>query len=305
MSKLSVLLPSRNEQFLQRTVDDLFAKSTGDIEVIIVLDGYLPNPPLIFRKNQTIIHKAKVEGLRAGINTAAAAANGDYYLRADAHCLWSEGFDEVLKRDAEPDCVDVMRRYSLNPDTWDRRLDKLHVDYHYLSCPWTNAEFFQMHGVRWDEKTIERADVMIDDQMSMQGSSWFMTAGYFHNFLHGLSEVGYGTYAQEAQEIGMKTWLGGGRLRVNKNAYYAHLHKGQRFGRGYNISRDEVWNGHKYSAHYWTKNKWEGRIHDFDWFVDRFWPLPIKGQNRDDEKFCWPENWRDYYEGKLHYLGEQ
>lgn len=306
MTKISVLLPARNEQFLQRTIDDLFAKAAGEIEVVVSLDGYDPNPPLVERKGLVIIRKPRVEGLRAGINSAAAVATGDYYLRSDAHCLYSEGFDEVLKRDHQPDWVVVMRRYSLDPDRWCRRDDKLHVDYHYLSCPWTNPEFFQMHGIRWNEMTLAREDTQIDEQMSMQGSSWFVTRDFFHNFLGGMSEVGYGTYAQEAQEIGMKAWLGGGALKIDKRAWYAHLHKGARFGRGYNISRDEVWRGHIYSAHYWTENQWSGRIHDFDWLVDKFWPLPAKGtETAGGDRYYWPSNWRKYYEGKLKYEGSE
>ena len=42
MSKLSVIVPARNELFLNKTVDDLFAKAHGDVEVIAVLDGYWP-----------------------------------------------------------------------------------------------------------------------------------------------------------------------------------------------------------------------------------------------------------------------
>ena len=38
MTKLSVIIPSRNEQFLPETVNDLFAKAAGDIEVIVVVE---------------------------------------------------------------------------------------------------------------------------------------------------------------------------------------------------------------------------------------------------------------------------
>ena len=40
MSRVSIILPSRNERFLPRTVQDLLDKAKGDIEVIPVLDGY-------------------------------------------------------------------------------------------------------------------------------------------------------------------------------------------------------------------------------------------------------------------------
>ena len=46
MSKVSVVIPSRGEQFLAPTVKDVLAKAAGNIEVIAVLDGYWPPTPL-------------------------------------------------------------------------------------------------------------------------------------------------------------------------------------------------------------------------------------------------------------------
>lgn len=36
---LSVVIPSRSDQWLQKTVDDLFSKAEGEVEVIVVYDG--------------------------------------------------------------------------------------------------------------------------------------------------------------------------------------------------------------------------------------------------------------------------
>src|SRR3972149_8272953 len=64
MAKVSVLIPSRNEKYLTKTVDGIFAKATGNIEVIIVLEGptsyRLPHK----RNNLILIQKPQAEGLR-------------------------------------------------------------------------------------------------------------------------------------------------------------------------------------------------------------------------------------------------
>ena len=39
MSKLSVVIPSRQPQYLNRTIEDLLAKSVEDIEIIVVLES--------------------------------------------------------------------------------------------------------------------------------------------------------------------------------------------------------------------------------------------------------------------------
>lgn len=283
MIDVSVIIPSRNELFLPQTVDSLFAMVTGDIEVVVILDGYWPDPPLIDRPNLHIIHFSTPRGLRAGDNAGAAIAKGKYLLKTDAHMLFSQGFDVALAAECDGDWVVVPRRYSLDPDKWERT-DKSPTDYHFLDCPLTNPEFFQMHGVIWKDRDRDPRykDLLIDDQLSWQGSCWFMTAEHFHKRLGGLSEEGYGTFSQEPQEIGMKTWLGGGRVVINKKVWFAHLHKGKRFGRMYHMGQNEVHQGHMYSAHYWMENKWEKRIHDFSWLIDRFYPIPT-----------WPDNWQE------------
>ena len=39
MAKVSVIIPSRNEHFLQKTIDDLLEKAEGDVEIVVVMDG--------------------------------------------------------------------------------------------------------------------------------------------------------------------------------------------------------------------------------------------------------------------------
>ena len=76
MEKVSIIIPARNEIFLQKTVADLLSKAAGDIEVIAVLDGYWPDPPLPYDKRVIQIHRGKAKGMRAAINAAAGIAKG-------------------------------------------------------------------------------------------------------------------------------------------------------------------------------------------------------------------------------------
>ena len=103
------------------------------------------------------------------------------------------------------------------------------------------------------------------------------------DWLGGLHLEGYGDFIQEFQEVGCKTWLGGGEVKVNKKTWYAHLHKGNRYGRGYQIVRSSWHRGLHYSTDTWINNRWPFRIHDFEWLIDKFWPVPT-----------WGEDWRDH-----------
>ena len=64
MDKLSVIIPARDEPYLSKTVDDILEKAAGDIEVIVVLDGYWPNPALKNDSRVILIHKTESQGMR-------------------------------------------------------------------------------------------------------------------------------------------------------------------------------------------------------------------------------------------------
>jgi glycosyltransferase involved in cell wall biosynthesis len=279
---LSVLIPSRNELFLQKTVDDIFDNAAGDVECIVSLDGYWPDPPLKEHPKLHVIHRSKPAGMRAGINACATVARGKFIMKCDAHCAFAEGFDEVLQADCDDNWVVIPRRYSLNPDTWAPQESspgvwRMPIDYEFLSYPYWKEDHYGIHGTRWGERTKQRLndpEYEIDDNMGFQGSCWFTTREHFLERIGGLQEEGYGTFIGEPQEVGNKTWLGGGRLVTNKKTWYSHLHKGKRFGRGYSVSRRGLRDGNVYSVQYWMTNAWPGRIHDIEWLVEKFWPVP-------------------------------
>lgn len=295
--KVSIIIPAGGEvgtnygeRFLPHTVKDLLTKSVGDIEIIVVLDGYWAvddnnNWLLPDRPNITVIHRSKQMGMRAAINAAAALAKGKYLMKCDAHCMFEYGFDEVLKADCDDDWIVIPRRHSLDAENW--AIDqngKIGRDYHYLNFPSPYKEHDHgIHGVEWPQRARERSEYLIDDTPSFQGSCWFMTRRH-RDWLGDMSEEGYGTFSQEPQEIGNKTWLGGGRIVVNKKTWYAHLHKGKRYGRMYHQNGAEIVKAHNWSAWHWMTDKWKDRKYDFEWLIRKFWPMPTWEE-------CWMEDW--------------
>ena len=266
---LSVVIPSRNEPYLRQTILDLLKKSKGEIEVIVFLDGYWPpakeivdNPSVIY------IHSCIAKGMRNAENSCVAVAKGDYVMKLDAHCMFSEGFDEVLKKDCEYDWVVVPRRYPLDPEKWqieERTDNKYPIDYMYLSK--------DLHGVVWTEKNHDPQlkKKMIDETMSNQGSVWMMKKTYFH-WLELMDESLYGMFWNEFQEIGLKTWLSGGKVMVNKNAWYAHWHKTK--SRGYSLPSNEQVDAQKNVNRWLTEKMFHKQKHTIKWLVDRFAPVP-------------------------------
>ena len=85
MIDLSVLIPARGEEFLGRTIQDLLEHIEGNTEIIVVLDGYLPNPPLPSDPRVTVIYHPESVGQRKATNDAAKLARGKYLMKVDAH----------------------------------------------------------------------------------------------------------------------------------------------------------------------------------------------------------------------------
>ena len=292
---VSIIIPARNEKFLQKTIDCLIEKATGDYEIIAGLDGYWPTPAIKDHPKVTLLHAAESIGMRPMINSMARIASGEYILKIDAHCQIGEGFDEILAADCEDDWIVVPRQYSLDDEAWDINHGKPTIDYWYLSPP-TYIENIEeaasrdrgLHGTRWHERKSFPGchDKKIDDLMSFQGSFWFMTKKHF-NRIGVMEPASYGNFAYEAVELGMKTWLCGGRVVVNKNTWYAHLHKGEKHGRGYMLQKSSVRKAAEYCVDTWMNNKWSGTVpgRNIKWLVEYFAPVP------GWDNFDWERSW--------------
>ena len=169
---ISVIIPSRNEPYLQKTIQDLLSKATGDIQVIAILEGYWPPIEEFVNDPRVVyVHFPIAKGMRNAINQGVSIAKYDNILKTDAHCLFAPDFDEQLICDCEDNMIVVPRRYRLDPEKWEVIQDgRPPVDYEYIDSS-------DLHGVRWEEKAVERKDVMIDNIISAQGSCWFMKKG--------------------------------------------------------------------------------------------------------------------------------
>lgn len=287
MEKVSIIIPARNERFLPQTVDDIFAKAAGDIEIIVVLDGYWPDPILEDRPNLILIHRGAAQGMRPAINSAAAISKGEYLMKCDAHCMFAEGFDETLQADCDDNWVVVPRRKRLDAENWCiQDVGKPDIDYNYLSYPDNPADFGGpgLNGRIWTQKALERTDPKydVDEEIAFQGSCWFMPRDYFH-YLELMDTESFGPFWNEAQELAFKSWLSSGKVMRNKKVWYAHLHKGKKYGRGYHLDRGWAKTGATYTKRWLYEDRiWHKQKHPLTWLLEKFMPMPT-----------WPENWKE------------
>jgi len=263
---LSVIIPARNEAYLERTIKNILENARGEIEILVMLDGYLPDPPIDTKDPRVIFHHfSESIGQRQCINAGAKIAKGKYVMKLDAHCAVDEGFDVKLAADCEYNWTIVPRMYNLDHVTWKPKLHK-RTDYMYIGCDEGRLLRAEYYGGRQSKNSTE-----IDDTMCCMGPGWFMHKDRYWE-LGGMDE-GHGGWGQMGVEIGCKAWLSGGALKVNKKTWFAHWFRG---GGGpgfpYKISGKAVEHARKYSRDLWINNKWEKATHNFAWLIDKFNP---------------------------------
>jgi len=291
MAKVSVIIPARKEPYLRETLRDLYANRAGEIETIVVLDGWEPEFPIPEYPELKILRNRTAQGMRPCVNAAAKAASGKYLMKMDAHCSIGEGWDAILKADCEDNWIVVPRRYWWDAPNWKPLIDQ-HGNIGYveaMSYRYPHRRPYDPYlTTRPDPARAERRkDIEIDEDMGCQGSLWFMQAAHFKR-LGGMSSYGYGTFSSEPEEINLKTQLGPwqGKVMRNKKTWYAHWAKPnshwlaapEAAGR---VTDEERRRGNLYCYDFWFNNRWSERVHDFEWLVEKFWPLPD-----------WPEDWR-------------
>lgn len=244
---LSVIIPSYKDPLLHKTIDSLIENSElGDqLEIIAVLDGYWPEEYVKIHPRVKVVHKGKNEGMREAINTGVLVSTGEFIMRTDEHCIFCPGYDKILTKDIEENWIVTPRRFFLDPEKWEI-MDLPPVDYEKLVMHESRLKFT---GRKWPSRAKERKDIMIDETMMMQGSCWIMRRAWWDKVIQRLQTEGYGPLYQDQTEMVFKTWKAGGKLMVNKNAWFAHKHRS--FNRTHNFGGDIAEAGWKYSLDQW------------------------------------------------------
>ena len=307
MPDLSVIIPAREEEFLQRTIEDVIANAEADTEVIAVLDGYWPDPPVLDNPKVKIIRHSIPVGQRAATNDGAKLSRAKYVMKLDAHCALDKGFDRKLMARMRPDWTVIPRMFNLHAFDWECQKCG-HRSYQGripASCekecgntsdfkriivwkpkpkPVGDSMRFDedMHFQYWEGyKKRQRPKIhkYMVDTMSFLGACWFMERERYWE-LEGLDE-NHGSWGQVGTEVACKTWLSGGRLCVNQSTWFAHMFRTGNF-RGafkngsfpYPLSTKQQERTREYSNDFWKNDKWAKAKYPLSWLIDKFAPVP-------------------------------
>ncbi len=307
MTDLSILIPARNEEFLGRTIKDALENIQGNTEIIVTLDGYLPNPPLEPDPRVTIIYNPVAVGQRAATNQGAKIANGKYIMKVDAHCAFDKGFDikmlEAYKKlDDNVTLVPVMRnlhafdwiceeghrRYQSPSGVCETcgRETKKDVVWFAKPSPQTftfrfdKTMHFQYYGELAKQEENKKGvlindgtyDPQLRETMSIQGSCFMLTKEKY--FELDICSEEFHSWGQQGVEVACKTWMSGGRVISNLNTWYAHMFRtrGGDFGFPYSNPQNLVNENRELSKELFMKDKWSKATVKFQKMLDKFSP---------------------------------
>lgn len=303
---LSILVPSRNEMFLARTIQDILEHSEADIEVIALLDGQWADPPVPQDPRVNIIYVTPSVGQRAGTNLACRLAQGKYIMKVDAHCSFDQGFDrKMLEAFAvtgdDVTMVPTMRNlwafdWKCYKCGWKKyqgptpekcpqcgKSHRLHRKMMWVGKerPQSNSYSFdsEPHFQYFNEYTKrpeykKDLETGLTQTMSLQGSCFMLTRDKYWEL--NICDENAGNWGNQGIEVACKTWLSGGRVLVNHNTWYAHMFRtqGGDFGFPYELSGKDTQSTKKKVWKFFLDGKWEGQKHPVSWLIEKFAPVP-------------------------------
>jgi hypothetical protein len=297
---LSVIIPSRNEEFLRETVADILKNKRGETEIIVGLDGKWSDPPFPAHPDVTTVYYPESIGQRAMTNQCVKLSRAKFIMKVDAHCAFDEGFDVKMIegfKDAEDAVMAPLMRnlwvYDWKCYTCGKRVyqDKESIcppnDRHsepvqmrkkmlWIAKPSPQSTaycfdpepHFQYHG---DQKRKQTGD--LGESMSLQGSAFMCTREKYWEL--NICDEAFGSWGSQGIEVAVKFWLSGGRVLVNRKTWYAHCFRTKPlFSFPYDLSGHQVQHAKRLAKEMFFKNKWDKAIHPLSWLVEKFLPIP-------------------------------
>ena len=304
MYELSLIIPSRNEEWLKNTVEDILKNKRGKTEVIVILDGWWPNPGIEDHQDVRIIHLAESIGQRAAQNLGVKLSTAKWVMKVDAHCAFDEGFDVKMLEGAEENMTLVPQMRNLHVFDWkcgncgmrsyqgpepkqcrneecanDPQKFNKKLVWNPKTNPQNSAYRFNknLQFKYFPELKAKQAKTGLVETMSLQGSCFMCTRDKYWEL--NLCDESWGSWGQQGSEVALKTWLSGGRVMCNRDTWYGHLFRTQHgFSFPYPMSGRSQEKAREISRDLFLNNKWDKQVKPLSWLLEKFWePLQEVG----------------------------
>jgi len=284
---LSILIPSRDEEFLGVTIQNILDNIEGNTEIIAVLDGYITPPPKLPEDPRVVIVTLPQSiGQRAATNLACKLSSAKYVMKADAHLAFDKGFDVKMMAEMQDDWTMIPVMRNLHAFDWVCTCGYREYQGPQRPCPncgkqmkkeiiWKGKSSPQSTAYRFDKNLhfqywkefgdAQKGD--ITETLSIQGSCFMLTREKYIEL--DICAEEFGSWGQQGVEVACKTWLSGGRVVVNRKTWYAHMFRTQD---GFSFPWPASGKAHertrKLSHEIFLNDKWPKAIHPFKWLIE-------------------------------------
>jgi hypothetical protein len=313
---LSILIPSRNEEFLARTCEDILAHIEGDTEIIAVIDGQAAGPELPVDPRLRVIRLDKSIGQRAAQNLAARNSTARYVMKLDAHCAVEPGFDRKLMAVMEDDMTIVPVMRNLWVFDWvcdfcgarkyqgpkptecaECKSDGGHIAMEMIWNPKVNPQNSayrfnkDLQFKYFGELRQLQGTTGLQESMSLQGSCFMATRENY--WARELCDESWGSWGQQGTEVALKTWLSGGRVLCLRDTWYAHLFRTQEgFSFPYPLNGKSQDRARKISRDIFLNDNWPKQVRPLAWLIEKFWEPLSRIQKNDRDLDDWNARWQ-------------
>jgi glycosyltransferase involved in cell wall biosynthesis len=207
--KVSVLIPTINDPYLFRTIDEVTKTASDELEFIIINDGGA-DFQIESEMDITILKNPKIFGRRISLNRAAKIASGNYLFILDAHCKMSQDWDIKLAESARDKNIAYAVIRDIFPDTWEYRpgwYGHVYIDKEYTE-KW------------WRRKDPEFCDVE-EESIAFTGCAWMIKKDRYWE-LGGYDES-LGPYGWDGPEWALKNLKNGGKVILRTDVICGHI----------------------------------------------------------------------------------
>lgn len=312
MYDLSILIPSRNEMFLAKTIENILENIEGNTEIIIGLDGKWSIPAITDDPRITIVYYPESIGQRGLTNRLCSLSKAKYVMKVDAHCAFDKGFDRKMMEKMQDNwtMVPIMRNLHafdwvckkcgnhwyqgqtpshccidkegkvLNPNCDSQEFER---DIKWIgknspqsvSYCFDSTPHFQYFGeyTKTEQFKKDLEETGITESMSLQGSCFMLTREKYWEL--NICDENFGSWGSQGIEVACKTWLSGGRVVCNHSTWYAHMFRtqGGDFGFPYPLSGNQTQNAKKFAKSLFMDGNWKQQIKPLSWLLEKFWPV--------------------------------
>jgi len=207
---ISVIIPAHNEQkYLNRTIENLYATAAGEIEVVLVLNGYDQE----IDERAKVLYLGKNEGERIAMNAAARISQGEYLLRIDAHCDFSPpGWDKMMVEVTGEKTITVAVLTALDKETWEHK-----KGHWYGMCrllPNMEAKWLKANRDHLNYQTVE-------PNMAFTGCGFLMPTAFYWEL--GGADESLPPMGAIGEEFAVKAWLAGGKVQTRTDVIIGHI----------------------------------------------------------------------------------